>query len=138
MRMRARRNFYANGRIEGPRRIILRNETFETDAEHARQLEQRRLAVRAETYQTQTITPETPQDNPADFLIEPVREPQETPQAAPDLTKAQILEETPGEDSGELEGMEYNELKRLAKDAGVKGYNRMRKADLIKNLKGGK
>ena len=36
-----------------------------------------------------------------------------------------------------LEGMSYSELKAAAKEAGIKGYGKMSKAELIEALKAG-
>jgi hypothetical protein len=46
------------------------------------------------------------------------------------------LEKDPDSNLKELEGLEYPELKNLAKEAKIKGYNTMKKEDLIKKLRG--
>ena len=46
------------------------------------------------------------------------------------------VQKAPETAEDDLEGLEYPELKNRAKEAKIKGYNSMKKEDLIKKLRG--
>lgn len=72
--------------------------------------------------------------------LEPQNEPVETPEEEDDQTPDE--DETEPEnveneaDLTEYDTMKYPQLKKAAKDAGIKNYNTMKQADLIAALKG--
>jgi hypothetical protein len=150
---KARRPFWSDSRMGAPRRIVRRGEIFETNAYHGQQLQARRIAIPV----TAAIKPQEPQQPQAPLqpnetqTLQPqetaVIQPEETPEtapeevqtAAPTETKEETPQEKPQEPADEpeapLEDLPYSELKEKAKKAKIKGYNTMKKDQLIKELK---
>jgi hypothetical protein len=143
---KARRSFYSDGQTGNPRQLIARGTTFQTSDYHAQQLIKNGIAARlseADPSETQDIRPnETPEARPDEGKI---IEPNEQQTISPGETKEDIPQETDGQapqiDAGEpekpLEGLEYSELKAMAREANIKGYHQMKKKDLIKHLSKG-
>jgi hypothetical protein len=142
---KARRSFYSDGQTGDPRSLIRRGTTFETSDYHAQQLIQTGIAAPLSEEgpsETQDIRPnETPEAKPDKGKI---IEPNEQQTISPGETKEDIPQETdeqaPQIDAGEpekpLEGLEYSELKAMAKEAKIKGYHQMKRQDLINKLEG--
>jgi hypothetical protein len=81
--------------------------------------------------QKEEIEPET---------SEAINEAVEAPEVV-EVEKPEEVEETPKNDkktdnSVDYDAMNYPQLKKAAKEAGIKGYNTMKQVDLIKVLKG--
>lgn len=126
--MRARRNFYSDGRIEKPRRIIRRGELFETSDQHATELERQGIASVVEPLGPSNTQVKPPAEQPAPG-------PAETPSPNPPETK---LDEPASPETGTPDGLDQldtEQLRAKAKLAKIKSYSNMRRDKLIKKLR---
>lgn len=113
-----------------PRGMIQRGETFTTNEYHGKQLIEQGIAAEAgkaavDEREKKVIQPErkeTGEEQPA--TKEENGAPQET------------AVKGPSGDSTDFESYSYQELKQMAKSRNVKGYQNMKKKDLIQKLKG--
>ena len=117
-KMVAKKNFFFDNRAEGKREMIYKGQTFETEADHAQQLNSKGIAA--------YMPGETPEAGPSEQPTAP----------APEETKEQPTEAEPAEEKQPLDydSMKTSELREEAQAAGIEGYADMKKSELLAAL----